>query len=885
LAVLTIAHFGIVAIANRVIVVTADQLRTKQFMSFQLKTRQDAIVIVLLCLFIISSAQARTESYSEQLAMAQSEFDNGKFDRSIELAKNAIKSAEKRNAKSIVSTGLDIIACSQISLNEFDEAEKTLNKVLHLNETENHNSIQLAQTYLRFAWLWRAQRASQKSLEFGKKAFDLSNGNPQLQGEVFLNIGRIFFTAGYDASAIIWLEKAEKLFDSKTTTAAKIDTQRFLTLAWSSKLNFQNAINSAEKWISLCEKTHFKQKYRLGLYELGRVLSAAGQTSLSLIAFNNGLNASISETDNYHACNFLSTLVLNYLFISNTDNAEFYLKQLETLDNNNQFVDDILLGKAIVSAYRNQRAASERYFLQLESVGVKSDFIVPRWKLNIAKGNNEWEKVIDLNKKVLDLNLKTNYRDDLPAIYLDFANAYFHLKDANKSFEHLEKCLAMVEELRQSENNNLSLGILDTYHSAYRLLVQLRLNQPNESFELTDFLKARQLKDKITNSPTKFAVTISPSIRQKLEELTLQYVDNQIGLENIDQLEKQITTTLPVLNIAKPDLSKLDEILNLKNTAIISYFFTLDKKLIAYVKENGKPLKTVSLTITETEIDQYANLTQQKIKARIFFKKDGKDLYDKLLKPLDLSAQHLIIVPDKSLWKIPFQALSADGERYLIEDKLISFAPSVSVLLEQIANEKPVRKSLKAFANSTFENQNLKYVDIEAARIANIFNSKPMLNATAGDFRNNSKTADILHFSMHARIDNDEPLNSYLGFRKFGGNSGRLTVDEILDIKLKKGSLVFLASCDTNNILNGEGLVSLAWAMMGSGATSVISSQWEANDKSTEIFTRAFYQEYKKGASTVEAYQKASIELIGNKSQNMHEPYYWAAFTLNGDFR
>ncbi|MEP6847327.1 MAG: CHAT domain-containing protein, partial [Acidobacteriota bacterium] len=74
-------------------------------------------------------------------------------------------------------------------------------------------------------------------------------------------------------------------------------------------------------------------------------------------------------------------------------------------------------------------------------------------------------------------------------------------------------------------------------------------------------------------------------------------------------------------------------------------------------------------------------------------------------------------------------------------------------------------------------------------------------------------------------------------------------------------SLAFLASCDTNNVLNGEGLVSLAWAMMGSGATTVISAQWEANDKSAEIFTRTFYKYYKEGSSSAEALQKASLEM------------------------
>ena len=260
-------------------------------------------------------------------------------------------------------------------------------------------------------------------------------------------------------------------------------------------------------------------------------------------------------------------------------------------------------------------------------------------------------------------------------------------------------------------------------------------------------------------------------------------------------------------------------------------------------------------------------------------------MYDKLLKPLSLKADHLIIVPDKSLWKIPFQALSADGEKYLIEDKLISYAPSVSILLEQWKSPKTSRRSLQAFANPSYNNQFLQYVNAEASTVAEIYNAKPQLNATVADFERISEKADILHFSMHAEVDNEQPLESFLGFRKFGKDDGRLTVEELLNIKLKKGSLVFLASCETNNVLNGEGLVSLAWAMLGSGATTVVSAQWEANDKSTQNFTKAFYRFYKQGDSAAEALQKASLELIKNKSNEMHQPYYWPNFTLYGDYR
>ena len=192
---------------------------------------------------------------------------------------------------------------------------------------------------------------------------------------------------------------------------------------------------------------------------------------------------------------------------------------------------------------------------------------------------------------------------------------------------------------------------------------------------------------------------------------------------------------------------------------------------------------------------------------------------------------------------------------------------------------------MQAFASPSYRNEVLRYVNAEANSVSELYDAKPLLNATDTDFERISDKFDILHFSMHAQVSNDQPLDSFLAFKPVGKNDGRLTVEDILKIKLKKGSLVFLASCDTNNVLNGEGLVSLAWAMMGSGATTVISAQWEANDKSTEIFTRTFYAFYKAGNSSAEALQKASLEMIKNKSSNMHEPYYWADFTLTGDYR
>ncbi len=864
--------------------VIADQLKIN-FIQLINETKQILVFLFLLCFVFILNVSPQTQIIETQLEKSQAEYDNGDHVRAQEKAKSVIEKAKKGNSDLLISEGLKIIAGSQISLQKYNDAEITLNEALKTISENKNVSVQKAQIYIHFAWLWRTQRDFAKALDYSKKAIVEVPEDKHILGEHYLNLGRILFSSGYDISAIIWLEKAEKIFESEKTSTAKLDNYRFLYLAWASRSNYQKAIAYTEKWVKQAEKSKYKHIYRQALFDLSSIQSVTGQKNTAVKTMEAGRQISRIENKQYQEGLFLSSLLLNSLYEYNVENAAKYLSDLDKVNSDNSFSFEILLGKAVISAFKNQPQISEELFSRLDKMENSSEYILPGWKIIIAKRNKEWVKVIRLNQELLELTEKENFRDGLPEIYLTFALAYFHQDEKQKSLENLEKSLSLIEEIRQTENNNLSLGLYETYHNAYRFLAQIKSGNPQESFELSDFLKARLLKDKIEGSALKTKTDFSPEIRKKLEDLSTKFIDDQSVSSEIEKTEKSVTAQIPDLNLKKPDLRELNNINELNNTAIISYFITLDRKLQAYVWEKGKTLKTISIPLTEDEVEVYAKTAHQKIKNFIFFKKDGKEIYDKLLRPLDLSAKHLIIIPDKSLWKIPFQALSSDGEKYLIEDKLISYSPSVSVLLEQLKNSKPVRQSLQAFANSNYDKRILQYVNAEATTVSEIYNSKPQLNATVKDFNQNSDKTDILHISMHAQVDNEQPLKSFLGFRKFEKDDGRLTVEELLKINLKKGSLVFVASCDTNNVFNGEGLVSLAWAMMGAGATTVISAQWEANDKSTEIFTKNFYRHYKQGISSVEAIQKASVELIKNKSNNMREPYYWAYFTVNGDFR
>lgn len=229
--------------------------------------------------------------------------------------------------------------------------------------------------------------------------------------------------------------------------------------------------------------------------------------------------------------------------------------------------------------------------------------------------------------------------------------------------------------------------------------------------------------------------------------------------------------------------------------------------------------------------------------------------------------------------------MSPDGQKYLVETNTISYSPSVHLLKQLLSAPPPRRRTIEIFANETFNNQKLAYVNAEATSIGRIFGVAPSLSATKADFMKRAGTSDILHFSMHAQLDSDNPLSSFLAFQQNASASGRLTVADLLSIRLKSNNLAFLASCDTSKVFNGEGVVSIPWALLGSGSSTVISSQWEASDRSTQKFSLGFYKEFLKGSPTSSALQAAAIEMIHDKSSGFHEPYFWGGFTLLGDFR
>ncbi len=843
---------------------------------------------LLILSALISGTFTEVRGQSASLKAIRRAFNNGQFEEVVRVAPEAVGRGRNTGTHPVASDIGVIHSHALMRLERYDDAAAILDEaMIDANRSKQPRSI--ANVYLAKATLSRFLRDFPSAIQFARSALTAAPEDSQIKLEYHLVIGRIMYSSGYDVTAILWLERAEALSAKLPVSSAHLDVLGHLGFAWAAKFNYAKALEYGEKLVRLSEKTEFKYRHRLALYEFAGHLSAAGQERRSNQMRETGLKLALAEKDDYQSCLFLSPLILTSLYKGDVGTAEKHLSTLERVDRNGRFQFEAVLGKAVITGLRGQKEVSDSHFKVLTSFKAHSDYLIPHWKAILAERRKDWSSLIEQMEILRKISEDRNFREDLPAVYLGLAKGFWGLGKQDLALEYAKRSAAIVEGDRSNGDAPLSLSMLEMYHSVYRLLTEIEESKGDaiKALKRADYSKARVLRDRIENSALRRKTDLDPKIRKQVESLSTRLIEGEDVREELAGIEKGVTLSLPQTGTErKLDLQTLSDANVLKNTTIVSYFFTLDGRLRAFVIEDGKPVRIVKLSLSESEVDGLAESIRTRIRDRVFFKNDGKNIYDKFLAPLSIdNTSHIIIVPDKSLWKIPFHALSPDGKSYLIEKRTVSYSPSASILLNELKQPVPIRKTIQIFANDSFEDRYLAYVNREAAKVGRIFNTKSVIGATRDQLLQSEGGADILHFSMHAEADSEDPLESFLAFRELGKDSGRITVQDLLSVRLKKQNLAFLASCDTNNVLGGEGLVSIAWALLGSGSSSVISAQWEADDRASEIFTEEFYKHYRHGTSTAKALQAAAVRMIYDKSSGSHEPYFWASFSLLGDYR
>ena len=97
--------------------------------------------------------------------------------------------------------------------------------------------------------------------------------------------------------------------------------------------------------------------------------------------------------------------------------------------------------------------------------------------------------------------------------------------------------------------------------------------------------------------------------------------------------------------------------------------------------------------------------------------------------------------------------------------------------------------------------------------------------------------------------------------------------------------LVILSVCDSGSgeVKIGEAVMSLRRAFRIAGAETVLASHWKVNDKATSQLMTEFIRRWRSGEPRAQAWRAAQLSLLHSK--DFSNPYFWAAFTLTGQWR
>jgi tetratricopeptide (TPR) repeat protein len=252
-----------------------------------------------------------------------------------------------------------------------------------------------------------------------------------------------------------------------------------------------------------------------------------------------------------------------------------------------------------------------------------------------------------------------------------------------------------------------------------------------------------------------------------------------------------------------------------------------------------------------------------------------ENLYKALISPIRemLNAAHLIIAPHGILHNLPFQALF-DGERYLIDEFTISYAPSASVYA--------VCQALPSVTGNTalvlgIPDEAVPLVQEEVEAVAgSLSNSELFLGsaATAERLRERGPHSRFIHIATHGYFRRDSPMFS--GIRL--GDS-YLSLYDLYQLKLP-AELVALSGCSTglSVVAAGDELLGLARGIIHAGAQSSLLTLWDVQDRSTAQLMKYFYSQLVITNNKAKALQEAMLLL---KSEYPH-PYYWAPLILIG---
>ncbi len=301
-------------------------------------------------------------------------------------------------------------------------------------------------------------------------------------------------------------------------------------------------------------------------------------------------------------------------------------------------------------------------------------------------------------------------------------------------------------------------------------------------------------------------------------------------------------------------------------------------------------------------VDRYLRLAADGAEPLALARQLGDALLNPALAKLPRNITRLIIVPELSLYRVPFDALQTSDDRYVVERFTVAVTPSASFAVgarsagsrsgSMIAfgdatytgTASAMRVAPASFADDVAGLSRLPFSGNEARRVASYSPSSTVLvrqSASEQALRTMSlSNVRILHLATHAVVDDRSLQRSMIALSPGNGYDGRVGATELGALRLTD-ALVVLSGCRTVGgvILGGEGLRGLVAPLLEAGAASVLATHWPVGDESIQPMVDRFYHHAARGMGTATALRRAKLDAL----RDGVKPAVWASFVLIGN--
>ena len=708
----------------------------------------------------------------------------------------------------------------------------------------------------------RAINAYQKSLDLAKQVADRRDEANALAG-----LGSAYSALGEAAKAREYYEQSLAIWQSLSVDQAKADRTKELTLLISladtdrTLGELDQAIITYQKGLKLAQDLDDKATQQFSLTSLGKIYVIRNELPKATLAYGQSLKLA-QEAQDKSAQQSIIQLLGNALFAS-----EKY---------------DLALQK-----YQESLAIAKEQGNQPAQLATLSDI----GKAYIALNNPQ--AALEQYQAALEIARKTKNRSATGALLSNLG--YLQYKNANLAAAEklLLEAIQVRESLRKGLQDTEQVAIFETQRNAYNTLQKVLINRGQTDAALAVAERGRSrafvelLAKRLANQPSvPVETTAAPNlerIRQIAKEQNATLVQYSIiedevagqGKLQLRETELYIWVVAPTGNISfrRVDLKPLQQ----QSEQRLSDLVITHQQFIGVRGRDRSPqatsVKPIPAQSTTTPI-----LTQLLI----------EPIADLL--PTD-PQQTVIFIPQGPLFSLDFPALQTRNGEYLIQKHTIVTAPSIQVLDFTHQRSRELQsKQAKSSPRSPLIVGNpampgsllpLPGAEQEAKAIATLLKTTALTgkDATKATILERLPDASMIHFATHGLLNNVRSLDSSIALTPSETDTGFLTAEEILNLRLQ-ADLVVLSACNTGQgKITGDGVMGLSRSFISAGVPSVIVSLWAVPDSPTAALMAAFYKNWQTQPNKAQALRQAMLTTM----KTYPDPKDWAAFMLIGE--